>query len=195
MANKKTTKSAEPKSPKKTSRKVKGSEAPRPESTPQAAQVPVELQHAPQELALAEKFEADLDKQAEHRMQAESPLLPEDAEAEAEALAADTFEDAAESDSHQSAAADAEEDDDETEPDDDEGELEDEEDEEDEEQPTLKSRPPAKLERLQKILAQAGVASRRRGEDLIAQGRVQVNGKIVTELGTKADAARDHIRV
>ncbi len=203
MATKKTTKSAEPKSPKKTSRKVKGSEAAGPESTPQAAQVPVELQHAPQELALAEKFEADLDKQAEHRMQAESPLLPEDAEAEAEALAADTFEDAAESDSHQSAAADAEEDDDETEPDDDEetepeddeGELEDEEDEEDEEQPTLKSRPPAKLERLQKILAQAGVASRRRGEDLIAQGRVQVNGKIVTELGTKADAARDHIRV
>jgi 23S rRNA pseudouridine2605 synthase len=56
-------------------------------------------------------------------------------------------------------------------------------------------RPPAKLERLQKILAQAGVASRRRAEELIEQGRVQVNGKIVTELGTKADAGRDHIRV
>ncbi|MGO9776126.1 MAG: pseudouridine synthase [Terracidiphilus sp.] len=56
-------------------------------------------------------------------------------------------------------------------------------------------RPPAKLERLQKILAAAGVASRRRAEDLIEQGRVQVNGKIVTVLGTKADAARDHIRV
>jgi 23S rRNA pseudouridine2605 synthase len=56
-------------------------------------------------------------------------------------------------------------------------------------------RPPAKLERLQKILAQAGVASRRKAEELIEQGRVQVNGKIVTALGTKADAGRDHIRV
>ena len=56
-------------------------------------------------------------------------------------------------------------------------------------------RPAPKLERLQKILAQAGVASRRSAEQLITQGRVQVNGKVVTELGTKADAARDHIRV
>jgi 23S rRNA pseudouridine2605 synthase len=55
--------------------------------------------------------------------------------------------------------------------------------------------PPGKLERLQKILAQAGVASRRAAENLITAGRVQVNGKVVTELGTKADAARDHIRV
>ncbi len=52
-----------------------------------------------------------------------------------------------------------------------------------------------KLERLQKILAQAGVASRRHAENLITEGRVQVNGKVVTELGTKADASRDHIRV
>jgi 23S rRNA pseudouridine2605 synthase len=58
-----------------------------------------------------------------------------------------------------------------------------------------KPRPPAKLERLQKILAQAGVASRRKAEELIEQGRVQVNGTVVTELGTKADAGRDHIRV
>jgi 23S rRNA pseudouridine2605 synthase len=58
-----------------------------------------------------------------------------------------------------------------------------------------KPRPPAKLERLQKILAKAGVASRRKAEEMIEQGRVQVNGKIVTELGTKADAGRDHIRV
>jgi 23S rRNA pseudouridine2605 synthase len=58
-----------------------------------------------------------------------------------------------------------------------------------------KPRPPAKLERLQKILAAAGVSSRRRAEELIEQGRVQVNGKIVTELGTKADGGRDHIRV
>jgi len=56
-------------------------------------------------------------------------------------------------------------------------------------------RPPAKLERLQKILSQAGVASRRKAEEMIEQGRVQVNGKVVTELGTKADAARDHVRV
>lgn len=55
--------------------------------------------------------------------------------------------------------------------------------------------PPRKLERLQKILAAAGVASRRHAEELIAEGRVQVNGKVVTELGTKADLARDHIRV
>jgi 23S rRNA pseudouridine2605 synthase len=58
-----------------------------------------------------------------------------------------------------------------------------------------KPRPPAKLERLQKLLAQAGVASRRKAEEMIEQGRVQVNGKVVTELGTKADAGRDHIRV
>ena len=50
-------------------------------------------------------------------------------------------------------------------------------------------------ERLQKIIAAAGIASRRRAEQLIAGGAVSVNGQIVTELGTKADAERDHIRV
>ena len=50
-------------------------------------------------------------------------------------------------------------------------------------------------ERLQKIIAAAGICSRRKAEELILTGRVQVNGKIVTELGTKADALRDHIRV
>ncbi len=50
-------------------------------------------------------------------------------------------------------------------------------------------------ERLQKILAQAGVASRRAAEQIILEGRVQVNGTTVTELGTKADPSRDHIRV
>jgi 23S rRNA pseudouridine2605 synthase len=50
-------------------------------------------------------------------------------------------------------------------------------------------------ERLQKIIAAAGVASRRSAEKLIASGAVSVNGQIVTELGTKADAERDHIRV
>ena len=49
--------------------------------------------------------------------------------------------------------------------------------------------------RLQKILAHAGVASRRAAEDLIRQGRVEVNRHVVTELGTKADPARDEIRV
>jgi 23S rRNA pseudouridine2605 synthase len=55
--------------------------------------------------------------------------------------------------------------------------------------------PPANLERLQKILAKAGIASRRHAEELITEGRVQVNGQVVTTLGSKADAARDHIRV
>jgi 23S rRNA pseudouridine2605 synthase len=68
-------------------------------------------------------------------------------------------------------------------------------DDEDEPEFKPKTRPPAKLERLQKILAAAGVASRRKAEEMIEQGRVQLNGKVVTELGTKADAGRDHIRV
>lgn len=50
-------------------------------------------------------------------------------------------------------------------------------------------------ERLQKILAQAGVASRRDAEKLILAGRVKVNGKVVRELGTKADASRDRLFV
>ena len=54
---------------------------------------------------------------------------------------------------------------------------------------------PARMERLQKILSQAGIASRRHAEEMITEGRVQVNGKVVTELGSKADAERDHIRV
>ena len=52
-----------------------------------------------------------------------------------------------------------------------------------------------KGERLQKILAAAGIASRRKAEEIILAGRVQVNGKVVAELGTKHDASRDHIRV
>jgi 23S rRNA pseudouridine2605 synthase len=51
------------------------------------------------------------------------------------------------------------------------------------------------LERLQKIIAAAGIASRRKAEELITSGRVQVNGTVVTELGTKADPESDHIRV
>ncbi len=52
-----------------------------------------------------------------------------------------------------------------------------------------------KGERLQKLLAAAGVASRRKAEEIILAGRVQVNGTVVAELGTKHDAARDHIRL
>jgi 23S rRNA pseudouridine2605 synthase len=50
-------------------------------------------------------------------------------------------------------------------------------------------------ERLQKIIAAAGVASRRKAEQMITSGLVSVNGQIVTELGTKADPDQDHIRV
>jgi 23S rRNA pseudouridine2605 synthase len=50
-------------------------------------------------------------------------------------------------------------------------------------------------QRLQKIMAAAGVASRRKAEELIASGRVQVNGQVVSELGAKADPEHDHIRV
>jgi 23S rRNA pseudouridine2605 synthase len=50
-------------------------------------------------------------------------------------------------------------------------------------------------ERLQKIIAAAGIASRRKAEELITQGRVAVNGQIIRELGSKADPERDHIKV
>jgi 23S rRNA pseudouridine2605 synthase len=51
------------------------------------------------------------------------------------------------------------------------------------------------VERLQKILSQAGVASRRASEQLMLEGRVTVNGATVRELGTKADPSSDDIRV
>jgi 23S rRNA pseudouridine2605 synthase len=50
-------------------------------------------------------------------------------------------------------------------------------------------------ERLQKILASAGIASRRKAEQFIIEGRVTVNGHAVTELGSKADPDKDHIKV
>jgi pseudouridine synthase len=50
-------------------------------------------------------------------------------------------------------------------------------------------------QRLQKLIAAAGVASRRHAEELIAAGRVTVNGEVVKELGSKADPDKDHIKV
>lgn len=50
-------------------------------------------------------------------------------------------------------------------------------------------------QRLQKLIATAGIASRRHAEELITAGRVTVNGEVVKELGTKADPDRDHIKV
>ncbi|MEK7748045.1 MAG: pseudouridine synthase [Nitrospirota bacterium] len=51
------------------------------------------------------------------------------------------------------------------------------------------------MERLQKIIAQAGITSRRGAETLIMEGSVRVNGQVVTELGVKADPLKDHIKV
>ena len=51
------------------------------------------------------------------------------------------------------------------------------------------------MDRVQKILSQAGIASRRASEQLMLDGRVTVNGTTVRSLGTKADAAHDDIRV
>ena len=49
--------------------------------------------------------------------------------------------------------------------------------------------------RLQKVLAQAGIASRRAAENMVAEGRIEVNGKLVTEQGRRVDPERDVIRV
>lgn len=50
-------------------------------------------------------------------------------------------------------------------------------------------------QRLQKIIAEAGITSRRKAEELILQGRVMVNGQVVIQLGSKADPERDHVKV
>lgn len=51
------------------------------------------------------------------------------------------------------------------------------------------------MERLQKVIAQAGVTSRRKAEEYITAGRVQVNGKKVTELGVKVNPNKDRVEV
>ncbi|HVH71078.1 MAG TPA: pseudouridine synthase [Candidatus Dormibacteraeota bacterium] len=51
------------------------------------------------------------------------------------------------------------------------------------------------MQRLQKLIAAAGISSRRHAEELITSGQVTVNGEITTELGAKADPKRDHIKV
>src|SRR6202020_1853885 len=61
--------------------------------------------------------------------------------------------------------------------------------------PKPESNDEPKGDRLQKILAQAGIASRRKAEEIILEGRVPVNGVVVNTLGTRHDATRDHIRV
>src|SRR5687767_4343935 len=50
-------------------------------------------------------------------------------------------------------------------------------------------------ERLQKVLAMAGIASRRHSEEMILQGRVSVNGAVITQLGSKADPEHDQISI
>lgn len=54
---------------------------------------------------------------------------------------------------------------------------------------------PEEKERLQKVMAHAGVASRRKSEAIIRQGRVRVNGQVVTEMGVKVDPEQDEITV
>ncbi len=55
--------------------------------------------------------------------------------------------------------------------------------------------PPASGDRLQKFLASCGISSRRAAEELIVQGRVEVNGQVITQLGTRVDPAVDEVRL
>ena len=119
---------------------------------------------------------------------AAAPETPAPVDAEAKANAADAFEDAFEANDTREAGtttADANS----------AATMAQAEDESAEEPQDEHPQPAGKQERLQKILAAAGVASRRHAEEMIVAGRVEVNGQVVTTLGSKADAARDHIRV
>lgn len=60
---------------------------------------------------------------------------------------------------------------------------------------TTGTEPGPRLERLQKVIARAGIASRRAAEELIRAGLVSVNGHVVTKLGTRVNPARDHVKV
>ena len=128
-------------------------------------------------------------KEPARKIAAKKPVVDPEAVAEVEAALALELDDDEEEDSFPVALL-AEDDDDEDEEDD-----ETEGDDEAEEGEERAEKPAGKLERLQKILSQAGISSRRHAEELIEAGRVQVNGEVVTTLGFKADAAHDHIRV
>lgn len=59
----------------------------------------------------------------------------------------------------------------------------------------MSKKPTSEVMRVQKFLSGAGVCSRRKGEEMMLEGRVQVNGKVCRELGTKIDPERDEVRV
>jgi 23S rRNA pseudouridine2605 synthase len=183
----------------KAAKTAKVAEAPKPEKRPRKSAKAAEKVAPDAEVAVVAATEVELPSEAVVELEAAAfgpvELTSDDELDEDEDGASDVEEEAYDEDEEDE---DDVEDDDEADDEDEASEDEDvasesasEEDGESESKP----RPPAKMERLQKILAQAGIASRRSAEEMIEQGRIQVNGKVVTKLGTKADAGRDHIRV
>jgi 23S rRNA pseudouridine2605 synthase len=152
------------------------------------SQIDAELEAAPVEaveLTSEDEFDEDADEASDEDEDEE-----DDADEDAEDASDEDEEDEEDAD-----VEDLDEDADEASDEEDGDEDSSDDEDEDEGEANSKPRPPAKLERLQKILAKAGVASRRKAEEMMEQGRVQVNGKVITALGTKADLGRDHIRV